>query len=459
MKSKVLFSALCVFTLIVSFQNCGQSPFQARTPNSLESESLNSEMDQLESEDPSVDQTQDLATTSGKIYYVSKSGNDTTGLSKTTAFRTIQQAAIVARAGDTVFVLAGVYKEHVQNKNHGTASARIRFVSSPRWAAKIAPTKDAPAYWTSTGAYIDIEGFTLDGKLGGEIPSFRVRGIITGKAGRVMYNNIRLYRACTNALFYRTGIGIVGGGDYLSTSTTEIVGNIIRNTPVVGCSLIPRIDKDSNGTYHYEETAGYGIYAGTPKTKVYNNIITGFRIGIHLWHNPTENVVSHNLIFNCGNLRKGYEGQGIVFGCGDKPFTTCKNIVVANNILMHNRNIFAIRETGKNVTGSNQILNNILYMNSSNSIETNATPKVLGNLINVNPKLVNFQINGTGDYRLTAASPAVNKASTIGSVSKDINRGTRASGNADIGPYEHGASALFPIDVSTADAALVKEKF
>ncbi len=445
MKSKVLFSAVCVFTLIVSFQNCGQSPFQARTLNSL---------------------VEDLAPTSGNIYYVSKSGNDTTGLSKTTAFRTIQKAASIAKAGETVIVLAGIYKEHVQNKNHGTESARIRFISSPRWAAKIAPTKDAVAYWTSSGDYVDIEGFTFDGKLGGEIPSFRARGIIFGKAGRVMYNNIRLYRACTNALFYRTGIGISGGGDYLSNSANEIVGlsnsaneivgNIIRNTPVVGCSLAPRVDKDSNGTYHYEETAGYGIYAGTPKTKVHNNIITGFRIGIHLWHNPTENVVSHNLIFNCGNLRKGYEGQGIVFGCGDKPFTTCKNIVVANNIFMHNRNIFDIREFGKNVTGSNQILNNILYMNSSNSIKTNSTPKAIGNLINVDPKLVNFQIDGTGDYRLTAASPAVNNASTIGSVSKDINRGIRAAGNADIGPYEHGASGPFPIDVSTANEALAQ---
>ena len=462
-KSKI-FSLLNGFLVFVIFQNCNQNSFQATVPAGLDlpSETQGEEFENAFDSDFGQaaslpdSEIQVLATLPGKTYYVSKSGSDTNGLTKATAFRTIQKAATAAKAGDTVVVLAGVYKEHVRNKNHGKPTARIRFVSSPRWAAKIAPTTGAAAFWTSTGSHVDIEGFTFDGKLGGEVPVFRVRALqVDGNASRVMYNNIRLYRACTPELFYRTGVGI-GIGGYESNFNTEVVGNVVRNTRVVGCSLPPRIDKDSNGTYHYEETAGYGIYHATPKGKVYNNIIFGFRIGIHLWHNPTDSIVSHNLMFNNGNRRVGYQGVGIIFGCGSAPHTTCKNIIVSNNILMHNYGTYSIREYGTNVKGSNQVNNNIRYMNASDAIVDDDKPKIIGvsgNLVGLNPKLVNFQLNGTGDYRLSSGSPGTNGGSTLGAVAKDINQGTR-SGKPDIGPYEFGAAAPFPINVSAANKAL-----
>lgn len=389
------------------------------------------------------------AQAAGFTYYVAKNGNDLDGLSAATAFTTIQKAADVAKAGDTVIVAPGVYQEFVQNKNNGTQSARIRFVSQPRWGAKIAPTKDAPAYWTSFGAYVDIEGFEFDGKLNRDHAA--QRGIIVhGTHSRVIYNRVYLLRACTEQLYYRGGVGITTIG-YETNIGSEINGNIIKNTRVLGCSLPTKVvNNDRTGT----EAAGYGIYHSTPFARITNNIIFDFRIGIHLWHNPTEATVSHNLVFRNGNLDPLSAGVGIIFGCGDKPYLQCKNIIVSNNIFMNNlSSVFTIREYGNNASGTNKILNNILYMNESKLISTVDQPIVSGNLIDVNPKLVNFKPDGSGNYRLVAGSPAIDAATAIGMAALDIDQRTRpAGGAADIGPYEYFLDQAAPSAPTTLSA-------
>ncbi len=79
---------------------------------------------------------------------------------------------------------------------------------------------------------------------------------------------------------------------------------------------------------------------------------------------------------------------------------------------------------------------------------------VSGNKVNVDPMLVNFRLDGNGDYRLSAGSPAIDNASTVGAVTKDVNQSLRPAVK-DIGPYEYGVTGPFPIDVPTANAALV----
>lgn len=365
-------------------------------------------------------------------YYVNKNGSDADGLSAATAFTTIQKAAKTAKAGDTVIVAAGTYKEWIKSNNDGTESARIRFVSEPRWAAKIQPIKDALHFWTSNGDYVDIEGFTLDSE-GAEVPHFLVRGIAAmGAHSRVMYNNIRLFRACTPELYYRGGVGI-GTGSYTTNIGTEVFGNVIQNTRVPGCALPPKYLKSGDQDILVGlESAGYGIYGSTPKVKIYNNTIFSFRLGIHLWHAPSEAVVSHNLVFNNGAL-------GIIFGCGDAPHVTCEKIVVSNNIFMRNHGDFIIREYGANVAASNQIRNNILFENESDAIQRVDDAVLSGNLIGVDPKLVHFLPNASGNFRLTAGSPAIDAASEIGAVAIDMDETMRpVGGAADIGPYEYG---------------------
>lgn len=61
-------------------------------------------------------------------YYVSTSGsNSNSGKSLASPFRTIQQAAVVARAGDNIYVRGGTYRETVTVIRSGTSSAPITF--------------------------------------------------------------------------------------------------------------------------------------------------------------------------------------------------------------------------------------------------------------------------------------------------------------------------------------------
>ena len=71
------------------------------------------------------------------IYYVdtnSKSNGDGT---KGNPFKTIQQAAEIAKAGDEVIVAPGIYREYVNPKNGGTEDKRIIYRSEKPLAAHI----------------------------------------------------------------------------------------------------------------------------------------------------------------------------------------------------------------------------------------------------------------------------------------------------------------------------------
>ena len=61
------------------------------------------------------------------IYYVSTNGNDSSIGSREQPFRTINHAAQIAVAGDTVRVFGGTYRESVDPKNSGEANARITY--------------------------------------------------------------------------------------------------------------------------------------------------------------------------------------------------------------------------------------------------------------------------------------------------------------------------------------------
>jgi hypothetical protein len=67
------------------------------------------------------------AATSGKVYYVSVSGNDANSGTQAQPFKTIQKAANIAVAGDVVNIKPGTYKESVTPKNSGTSGNPITF--------------------------------------------------------------------------------------------------------------------------------------------------------------------------------------------------------------------------------------------------------------------------------------------------------------------------------------------
>ena len=70
------------------------------------------------------------------IYYVSTNGNDAALGTKEAPFKTINHAAQIAVAGDTVRVFGGTYRENVDPKNMPDALAGLEKVLTERAKSK-----------------------------------------------------------------------------------------------------------------------------------------------------------------------------------------------------------------------------------------------------------------------------------------------------------------------------------
>ncbi|MET0855359.1 MAG: DUF1565 domain-containing protein, partial [Telluria sp.] len=72
--------------------------------------------------------------------YVATTGSDSNPGTKAQPFKTITRAGALAKPSTTVHVAPGTYNGNVLTKVHGTANARIRYVSDTKWGAKIIGT-------------------------------------------------------------------------------------------------------------------------------------------------------------------------------------------------------------------------------------------------------------------------------------------------------------------------------
>jgi parallel beta-helix repeat protein len=341
--------------------------------------------------------------------YVAATGSDTNSGSEESPFRTITRAAAAAKPSTTVHVAAGTYRENVKTSVHGTAAARIRYVSDIKWGAKIIGSgKDA--MWMNEGNYTEISGFDVSG-------SGRL-GILNNASHTLIVGNhvhdLTVSGGCTS----NGGAGI-NNANY-SASDDDIVGNVVHDIGVPGkCSGVQ------------------GIYHSNLRGRIYNNIVYQVSAyGIHLWHAADNVIIANNTVFSNGAPGMG---GGIVIGSGDSPGgVVLNNTVVINNIVYDNpaSSIHEYCYPGKNCTGaSNTIANNLVYRNGGEvTLRTGAASGTIG----ADPQFVDYQANGTGNYRLKLSSPGVDKGVTAFAPPGDIDNATRSRGAApDIGAYEN----------------------
>jgi hypothetical protein len=347
----------------------------------------------------------------GAEYYVSPSGNDANDGSQAQPFATIQKAADVVTPGSIVHVLPGTYTVPVVVKTDGTADARITFVSDVKWGA-IIKTTGSNDPWNTRADYIDIIGF--------DISSTGSRdGIVNfGSYTRTIANHIHDIPGgpCDST----GGSGVTDAG--YTSHDNDIIANVVNN---IG-NTYPQLCQYVHGIYH--SNAGGHIF---------NNIsYDNAGCGINLWHAATGTVVANNLVF-------GNEEHGISIGTntGNTNGVIGDNFIVSNNISIDNA-LLGIRER-IGVGSHNQYLNNMVYGNGSAAFgdENYNWPSSAGskdvNTITQNVQFVHYNVNGTGDYHLQAASPAISKGTDVGAPSTDIDGKPRPQGKIDIGPYQY----------------------
>ena len=337
----------------------------------------------------------------GKLhFYVSPQGNDANDGSARQPWRTMQHAATAAGPGATVHVAPGSYFGQIITRSSGTAQSRIRFLSEVKWGAKL---KSINAYstWRTVGNYLDIIGFDISGD--------GCLGILNeGAHVRLIANHVHDIRA-SPALCKENGGAGIDNADF-SAVDNDVVGNVVHDI----------------GYYKATGSLVHGIYHSNSGGHIWNNIVyrtAGW--GIHLWHAATDVQIANNLLFNNA-------AGGILIGAGDSPGGIINDrTVVTNNIVIYNK--FGIQEYGQ--TGrKNQYLNNLVYRNAGGAIKL--LTGVARMTLELDPRFVNFQPDGTGDYRLSASSPAVSAGTDTAAPSEDVNGLQRSHVRPhDLGPY------------------------
>ena len=335
--------------------------------------------------------------------YVSPSGHDSGTGTATSPFRTIVRAARATRPGTTVFVAPGTYTGSVKTTIHGSASARIYYVSTTKWGAKIRPSGTLKTGWDNRGNYVDIIGFQVDGT-----GSVWTGGIYNGGSYDAIrgnwIHNIAKGVACTSA-----GGAAIGVDSYYHGVAGDVVGNLVHDIGPVGCRYVQ------------------GIYISTTGT-VKNNVV--YRVAeaaIHLWHDARSVIITNNTVTT--------SNTGIVVGGGDYYHTTGPSNYnrVYNNIVYDNK--MGISEQGRTGT-SNTYRNNLVFQNSTynwrlfNGLTHTAT-------VASNPLFVGYTRAGTPNLRLSTSSPAIGRGTSVDALSYDfLERPRNASTGYDIGAYQ-----------------------
>jgi hypothetical protein len=347
-----------------------------------------------------------MASAFAKDLYVSTTGSDSNPGTQAAPVKTIARADALASAGTIIHVAAGTYRVSapsldnagIKTSRSGTSTARIKFVSDVKWGAKII-VSGTGITWDSRGSYVDIEGFDISG-------SGR-HGILAAGANLTMTNNF------IHDLTISGGCNGSGGAaidTYGPVGGVVIDRNVVRN---IGASMI--------GSCNTVQ----GIYIANANNLVTNNLVSGVAMaGIQQWHGATASTIVNNTVF--------HTRDGILLGQGDAGTTTgSANNYVANNVVYDNKT-YGIVELGK-MAGNNRYVNNLVA-------KSGTSMRVAGSVsgtISSDPLFVAYQANGTGNYRLSSSSPAIDRGTSASAPRIDLMMVARPRGAAiDIGAYE-----------------------
>lgn len=405
----------------------------------------------------------------GRTFYVSGSGNDkNSGLTTSSAFRTIQRAADLTNPGDKVYILNGVYKNAyrtgsvVNIKRSGRANAWITYQAYPGHRPKLQFNGWHGILLENKIEYIEINGLEVEGNNKNITLDYarsqrynRLNPLTNGNGitidGRKNRNGRpRHIRILNNKVHHAGGAGISAmESDYVTVDNNEVFNNAWYG--VYGSSGISFLH-----SWPSDNNQGYKMFIRN--NKVYNNrmyipwIVNGkFQDGNGIILDRTNNdnislgpYKGRTLVANNISYRNG--------GSGIHTFKSNYVDIVHNTTYLNNQTP-EIRYGQIMSNGSDyvRVLNNILYSEPGKPINARFGGSGVtfnynhnANSTNISARGVNdtsgnplFRNAGAGDFRLNTNSPAINNATRFNSVTKDITGGDRVKGSApDKGAYE-----------------------
>jgi hypothetical protein len=373
-------------------------------------------------------------------YFVSPQGSDLNDGSSSKPWATINHASnnlIPGPQGAIVHVAPGSYSPPtsagcvvsqsyanscgIWTTRSGTATAPIVYISDQTWGAKIIPA-DAYSAWYNSGDYVSIIGFEVVGNASTNIG-------IQSEGSFVHIENNHVHDVPVSLGCSRT----IGGGGIVHTNETAHDNDSISNW-VHDIGPLPGNGQPASAYCNH----AHGIYHQQPRGKIQNNLV--YRVGawgIMVWYQATNMEITNNLVFESGS--KNNMGNFLGGGIAMTSKTTLNDTTVSNNIIRNNSGI-GLSDNG--TTGTNNLIsNNVFFANGKNFMLLPGT-QVLASIL-VDPMMINFKSDGSGDYRLQSNSPALDQGSSNCALGTNCTPDRDASGflrlygaAMDIGPFE-----------------------
>lgn len=359
-----------------------------------------------------------LATSSPVRYYVAPGGSDSNPGGSNSPFRTLQRAADVAGAGDTVVVRPGTYtggSRMVSVSRSGAPGSPITFLSERRWGAVLdGRDQSLVAWYFDVGVgHIRVEGF--------EIRGLREHGFDFYGGGvhdiTIVRNQVHhVGRNCTDTNNGRTGASL-GAGARRVTFDGNIWHHIGRFAPgEQGCS--PRTE--------YYKNHDHGIYvADADGVTIKNNIFYGFARGWPVHRYSSRDVVVHGLtiVNNTFAGQNPYrEGQIILA-------SPTEGLRIENNIF-HGPNTAALYFENLRFPAAS-VRHNMV----SGGVMKVGRPR--GVTFSRNWERTDPRLRELPDFRLRYDSPAIDAGLPLAEVPVDADGVTRPRGAGyDLGAYE-----------------------
>jgi parallel beta-helix repeat protein len=351
---------------------------------------------------------------------------------------TINKAATVAVAGDTVIVASGSYSEQVTVNNSGTSTAPVIFTVAE--GANVTVKGQAYGFYLSSRGWITINGFTIsstdhDGIYLKSCSNITVSNNHVSRAGLpasgytahgIFLNSTVDSLLLNNTLDFNTDAGI-----YLANGSTRITikGNVSSQNARGYIRAAPGIDIRSGSNIidsnicHDNEDSGIQLYTTDPSDNLivnnltYNNGDHGIDVS-----RPKGSTIVGNTVYN--NVTVGINLEGGATGG-----------LLANNISVDNgidstRTVGNIRVDSDSLSGTT-LDYDLVYLTQSSTMIVWGTVKYSSLLAFV--AATGKEVHGmeedplwvsssSGDFHLLEGSPAIDSANSgvTGAASVDL---------------------------------------
>ncbi|HJZ59828.1 MAG TPA: right-handed parallel beta-helix repeat-containing protein, partial [Gemmataceae bacterium] len=278
---------------------------------------------------------------SAKTYYVGQAiGNDNNTEDQAQApgspWQTIKKAVSVAKAGDSIIVLAGTYTESVESKFDASAAKPITIKAAQPGQVVVDPPAGGAGFFVSHNYHV-IDGFVVTGSSVNGIQvspptgTTTISGVVvtnnqvsgngtvgikfTGVLNGVVSHNV-VHDNVKSGIFYSGG----GGSIFNNLVYSNALGSSSANDYAIvmsDCTACPNTGHTvANNTVAYNNVGGIRLGTNsTPSVSVtaQNNIVIGNPIGIKEPGNCcTGQVVDYNDVF--GNTTANYQLSTSVVG-------------------------------------------------------------------------------------------------------------------------------------------------